>query len=344
MNKNRMNEMVNSMKSFGKDKYWKEELLTEMFALQNEIVELTFNEDHAATANLKFWDVEKHLEQLNNDCGNVADEELKAFKEGSKNLCNLIKAEVSGNRGEAKAFRSLQYIRSKNVILKNVELSDGERRTELDAVVITPEGITIVEVKNTAKNIFIDENGDYYRTGQYLRRDCNIAQKISLKEELLREALAGDGIQGVRIRSIVVFTNNRIEVQNKYAGIETCFVSQLSHMIDGEKNETEMAVDEMERIEGAIRRAECPEAYPFEFDVAQFKMNFATLMIVLEEASARAEEAESEEREVITKRKESTWTKVRHFITSRYVGYAGSAAAAAAITLISTVAVSGIRK
>ena len=138
MKTNRVNEMMATMKSFSKDKYQKNELLIEMFALQQEIVGLTFNGEHTSTADLKIWDVERHLEQLNRDCGNVADEELQRFKEGSKTLCNLIKAEISGNRGEAKAFRTIQYIRSQNIILKNVELSDGDRRTELDAVSYIP--------------------------------------------------------------------------------------------------------------------------------------------------------------------------------------------------------------
>ena len=76
-----------------------------------------------------------------------------------------------------------------NIILKNIELKDGDDRTELDAVVITPYGITIVEVKNTARDIFIDENGNYYRTGEFLNWDCNIVQKMNLKEDLLKRAL-----------------------------------------------------------------------------------------------------------------------------------------------------------
>lgn len=342
MKTNRVNEMMLNMKSFSKDKYQKDELLTEMLALQQEIVSLTFNGAHASTADLKIWDVEKHLEQLNQDCGNVADEELKRFEDGSKTFCNLIKAEISGNRGEAKAFRSLQYIRSKNIILKNVELSDGACRTELDAVVVTPGVVIIVEVKNTAKNIFIDENGDYYRTGEYLRWDCNIAEKMALKEELLKKVLADDGIDDIQIRSIVVFTDNRIEIQNKYSRIRTCFISQLAYIIDGFKGSTYMSEEEMEHIEGLIREAECKEAYPFEFDVAQYKMDFATLMVILEEASAKAEESKYEQ-EVINERKH-VWVVLKNAITSRYVGYAGSAVAAAAVTFISTIAVSAIRK
>lgn len=315
-----------------------------MLALQQEVVGLAFNGDHASTAGLKIWDVERHLEQLSQDCGNAADEELQRFKDGSKTLCNLIKAEISGSRGEAKAFRTLQFIRSKNIILKNVELSDGDFRTELDAVAITPGTVTIIEVKNTAKNIFIDENGDYFRTGEFLKWDCNIAEKMTLKEELLRKVIASGGMEHIKIRSIVVFTDNRIEVQNKYHRIRTCFVSQLAYIIDGFKSDRHLTDEEMEQVEGLIRNAESRGSYPFGFDVAQYKLDFATAMAMLEEASAKEEEAEYREEVLEVEPKDGLWNDLKRLFTSKYAGYAGSAAAAAAVTLISTVAVGTIRK
>lgn len=342
MNTNRVEEVMEAMKSFSKDKYHKKELLTEMFALQQEIVGLTFNGDHATMANLKIWDVEKHFEQLNQECGNVADEELQRFENESKQFCNLIKAEISGNRGEAKAFRTLQYIRSKKIILENVELSDGELRTELDVVVITPGMITIVEVKNTAKNIFIDENGDYFRTGEFLKWDCNIAEKMTLKEELLRKVFADSGIEDIRISSVVVFTDNRIEVQNKYSKIRTCFVSQLSYIIDGFNGEKRYTDEDMGEIENLIRAAESKTVYPFEFDVAQYKLDFATLIVILEEASAK-EEVEDEE-DVLVESTSSMRDRLKKNFTSKVWGYAGSAAAAVTITLVSTAVLSVVRK
>lgn len=202
--------------------------------------------------------------------------------------------------------------------------------------------VTIVEVKNTAKNIFIDENGDYYRTGEYLRWDCNIAQNMSLKEELLKKVLVGNGIEDVQIRSIVVFTDNRIEVQNKYPKIRTCFVSQLAYIIDGFRSNTYISEKEMEHIAELIKEADCKEAYTFEFDVAQYKIDFATLMAKIEEASAKVEEPEYEP-EVITEKK-SLWTIMKNAFTSIHAGYAGSVAVAMVVTLASTVAVSTIRK
>ena len=341
----RVQEIMKSMKSFGKEGYHKNELLNEMFALQQEIVELTFSGKHAATAELKIWDVERHLEQLNADCGHVADEELARFIEESKVLCNLIKAEISGNRGEYKAFKTLEYLKSENRTLRNIELSDGDVRTELDAVVITPKCVTIVEVKNTAKNIFIDEEGNYYRTGEFLKWDSNIAEKMSMKESLLRKVLEAAGYGHIQIRSIVVFTNNRIEVQNKYRQIRTSFVSQLAYIIDGYRLDDILSVDEMNGLSEIIKEAECKEAYPFEFDVNQYKADFASLMVTLEFAKNQevkvAEGPVIEEEKLVKKsvakinKKAAFASGMRAVFTSKQFKYAGSTAAAVVVSVVS---------
>lgn len=340
MKTKRIEELMAGMKSFGKESYHKSELLNEMFALQQEIVELTFNGEHASTADLKIWDVERHLEQLNEDCGHVADEELQIFKEGSKTFCNLIKAEISGNRGEYKAFKTLEYIRSQSRVFKNVELSDGDIRTELDAVVITPKCLTIVEVKNTSKNIFIDEEGNYYRTGEFLKWDCNIAEKMSVKENLLRKALEAAGFGHIQIRSVVVFTNNRIEVQNKYRQVRTCFVSQLAYIIDGYRLEDIISMEEMDQIQNAVEASKCKESYPIDFDVQQYKADFANLMATLEMAMAKTNEIDVEvvEEKAQNAQKQSEVTFVsalKSIFSSKKFRYAGSTAAAVAIAVVS---------
>ena len=98
----------------------------------------------------------------------------------------------------------------------------------------------------------------------------------------------------------------------------------------------------MEHIAELIKEADCKEAYTFEFDVAQYKIDFATLMAKIEEASAKVEEPEYEP-EVITEKK-SLWTIMKNAFTSIHAGYAGSVAVAMVVTLASTVAVSTIRK
>ncbi len=344
MNTDRVNEIVATMKSFSKEKYQKSELLSEMFTLQQEIVDLTFNGDNVSTEGLKIWDVERHLEQLNRDCGNVADDELKRFKHGGGMLINLIKAEVSGNRGEYKAFSKLDTLRTDHIILKNIELKDEDQRSELDAVVIAPNGITIVEVKNTSKDIFIDEDGNYFRTGAFLNWDCQIAHKMDLREQLLRKALKCTEIEDIVINKIVVFTNYRIEVHNKCESIKTCFVSQLPHIIEGFSSATQLSREEMENIELLIKNAECRESYPVGFEVEQYKTDFATVIAVLEEAKGKIEEQVVKEE--INDGSEAK-TIIKPFKTkfrSKYLRFAGGAVAGLAVSMLSAMVAGFLRK
>lgn len=228
-----------------------------------------------------------------------------------------------------------------------MELSNGETRTEIDALVITPKCLTIVEVKNTSKNILIDEEGNYYRTGEFLKWDCNIAEKMAVKEELLRKVLEAAGYGHIRIRSVVVFTNNRIEVQNKYTQIRTCFVNHLAYVIDGFRLDETISMNDMDCIHDVIENAMCQEAYPFEFDARQYQADFAYLLATLEFAKAKAEaqaemvaEYEQHHERVIqqthNKVKKVNFADVMKTIfTSKQVRYAGSTAAAVAITVVS---------
>lgn len=339
MHSKRIEEVQSNLKAFEKSAYHKSEILEELLKLQAEMVSLTYNDQHASLADLKLYDVERHLRGVNEECDHVADEELNRFTEESKVVCNLIRAEISGNKGEYKAFSALNYLKMPNTILRNIELRDGEEKTELDIVVITPAGITIVEVKNTGRNIFIDEQGNYFRTGEFLRLDCNIAEKMATKELLLKQVLENAGLRGIQIQSILVFTNNRIEVQNRYDRIRTCFVSQLSYQIEGMKGH---AVDDMETVAQVISKAACSESYPFDFDINGFKKDFATVVAILEEASMRKEE-KKEELDVETKELEEILQENREkfyrhalsesempFSKGRKLGIAGYVAAACA--------------
>lgn len=318
----RIEEIINGMESFKNDTYQKKELCDEMFALQKDLVKQTYGVDCENLNELRIWDVEKYYEQLNEQCGNIAQDELNRFKEGSKKICNLIKAEISGKRGEYKAFKALEFLGTKNRVLKNVELNDGNSRTELDAVVITTKCVTIVEVKNTSKDIFIDENGNYYRTGDFLKLDSNIAEKMMCKEDLLRKVLDKAGFWYVPIRSVVVFTNNRIEVQNRYHQLRTCFVSQLGYIIDGYRMIEMVMPDDIEKIGDAVNAAECKEAYPFEFDVNQYKLDYATLKATLEQAQDM--EAAVVNMPVMKSSKKSFIDLIRSFFASKQFRFVGS--------------------
>lgn len=301
--KERIKEIEAKLIAFKKDVYQKREVLPELFALQDQIVSATFNGEHAERSQLRLFDVARHFEQINSDCGNIADELLAKFNVGSKKVSEMIKADISGGKGEQKAYKSLQTIRRNHRLLKNIELKMDDHRTEIDIITVTNNAIFLIEVKNTSKDIVIDERGNYCRVAYNgeLAFDKNIGEKMNEKEYLLREVLRKAGIEDVRIVSLVVFTNSSIKVTNKYEYIKECYLSQLPHIVDGYVSGNSYNDKQMMRITQAILDAQCKEAYPIEMDMAEFKTTFATLMATLEAAKAK----QAAEEEIIARRKKN---------------------------------------
>ena len=125
----------------------------------------------------------------------------------------------------------MKNLRTKNFIIKNLEICEDEYHTEIDGLVLTSAGITIIEVKNSSKNIYIDEKGNYYRTGSYNKLDCNIADKMRVREQAVRDILEKAGFENVKISSVVFFTNVMIEVINRCESYNTVFVGQFVNFL-----------------------------------------------------------------------------------------------------------------
>lgn len=292
-NTTRITEIITAMSSFKQEAYFKQELLPEYLELQKELVNLTFNDAHEESGKYRIWDVENHLEALNEECGHIADEELATFKAGCKIVCNAIKSEFSGNAGEYKAFRSLETLRVDNHILKNIEFWSGDRRTEIDGIVLTANAVFVVEVKNPHIDIYIDERGNYCRVSNTMHLDCNIGEKMNDKVFLLKKALENAGYINPNIVSLVVFTNSSIRVDNRYPHIQTCFLGDMPHIIENYKGNTLYSNDDFANMTEGIKNAECKDTFPLPIDVNQFKRDFATLMSILEDASKERTEADT---------------------------------------------------
>lgn len=118
--------------------------------------------------------------------------------------------------------------------------------------------------------------------------------------------------------------------------LRTCFSSQLSYKVEENRSRVIFSDEDMDAIKVCIEEAENNEAYPFEFDVEQYKTDFATLMAKLEEASVKSTEVEGlvEEPVKTTAKKVGFGEVVRNIFTSKYARYAGGAAAAFAVSFI----------
>ena len=283
--------ILEKLTGFSASRYVKADLEAEYRKLQHEILLMVFDEEHVLNSRLTIWDAYNQLHRENEESGHVADELLIEFREGCRRFSNLIRAEISGNRGEAMMFEKLNYLKNTNKVVKNVQLTGKNGTTELDAVVFKKCCAFIIEVKNTRKNVFIDETGAFYRVGEYNSFDSCLLDKMEYRERLLREKLSGivSDSASLKVVKLVVFTNNRIEVHNKCKELQVCFLAQLPYIIEDTDNIEVYSDYELNAMSRALLAANETQKYEIDMDMDKFKNDFAKLFVTLEENSYRKE-------------------------------------------------------
>ena len=275
MKNDRANEIMDRMTAFENDKYTREELLNEIFKLQSEMATITFGGCQAEEK--RFYDISDYYTTINSSRNVVSDEMIERFRKECGEATNCLRGLISGLKGENKTFYRLGDLVSVNRIRKNIEIRNGNKRTEIDALVVTEKAAFIIEVKNTKRDAFIDENGQYYRTGEYLRWDSDLGSKLALREAYVRRTAKKSGIDNIQIVKIVVFTDNRIRVQNKCKDITTCFLNQLTSVIDTYQGENTMTLSVIDDYMKLIDSMNTVTRYEPGFDVQSLKRDFAEI-------------------------------------------------------------------
>ena len=105
----KLNMILAKLTAFSRAKYLKADIEAELRKLQHEILIIVFDEEHALNAHLTIWDAYNHLAQINAERGGIADDPLAEFKELCKIFNNLIRAEISGNKGESMTAHRLSF-------------------------------------------------------------------------------------------------------------------------------------------------------------------------------------------------------------------------------------------
>lgn len=280
MKTTRANEIMNRMTAFENDRYNRDEMLNEFFKLQKEMATIAFGEN--LSEEKRFYDISDRYSEKNRRSRKVSAQKMETFRRECGAATNYIKAEISGRKGESKAFYKLGYLLSTHRLRKNIEFSNGNRKTEIDILVVTEKAAFIIEVKNTKRDIFIDEHGQYYRTGEFLKWDSDIGGKLAMREEFVREAAEKSGIHNLKIEKVVVFTDNRVGVQNKCKSIRTCFLSQLTSVIDTYKGEKVLTLEKIESLLETVDEMTTNSSYAPEIDINKFKADFAEIVATMD--------------------------------------------------------------
>lgn len=268
--------LLSSLKGLSKNVYSREELLPQMDQLEEEMAQIVFEDGLDIPAEYVHMSyIMKRLHIMNNEAGNVANQELKKLSRLASIFSNHVRAQQSGITGEDRVEQYLGYMKSNHVVLRNLQLSDGVHNTEIDFLVLKQGVATIVEVKNSKRDVYIDEAGDMYKVGRYENFDSHLGAKMDFRIEIIQQLLKDAGFENMRIEKVVVFTNNRIQIKKDYHGFRVCFLSRLPHLIDDFYGTGVIQFTKhLQQMADYIQSKDLNEYYPFEMDVQEFKEAF----------------------------------------------------------------------
>ncbi len=281
---------VHEFKAFNKEKYKREDIIPEFFALQREIVECIFGEDYSKLEEQQIEEVCKCFKERNAAKNNIADTELNEFESRSRELIRWFKSELSGRQGERMLFEELEKIKPNSYVIRNVELEYDTHITEIYALVINPKGITILEAKNCITDVHIDYDGYYCTTGKYLEKRCNLYNKMWGKKNIVESVLREHGIEGIEINELIVFTNDvKVVCDNNAIGKMLRYTNMIRADIDNRSMPNRYSDTCMKEIYDAITEARISEEYKVNFDIEGYKQAFKDLVAKLDTESEKTE-------------------------------------------------------
>lgn len=229
-------------------------------------------------------DLMVHFATLAAEYGLKETETYKRFESNMNDLGYTIGSFINGMKGEKIARRALKLISfDKNVkILYNIALEDEDAQAEYDAIVITPYGLFVVEVKNWGAEMHIDENGILRRNDQDIKYD--LPGRMSVKEGLLREYL-GD-IFPDKYQGIVLFSNENAKVQDDYKQMPVCYGGGIVYSIRSfNRGEEILTASQINKIAERITSNHKEQRALCKVNCEEIVEDYALLMAAIEEAA-----------------------------------------------------------
>lgn len=158
-----------------------------------------------------------------------------------KKLDKEVAITMSGAKGENIVSRTLEFLERPNTqIFRNVYLTDGQDETELDDIVLTDNGIIILEVKKVKSDLTLTEDGRMVFAGDECYEKMPLADKMALKRKVLKNCLKKElekkGLNiPVYIDSFIVFSAPKgqyIRIDDRCRREKHCFRTGLNKKIE----------------------------------------------------------------------------------------------------------------
>lgn len=323
MNETRFNNIKKAFEGIGPvamKEYTNQEIVDLLLDIQKTMIAGVYEQTHAEY--MKERDLMLHFSSLAEEYGLKQTSTYKRFEANMADLGYTIGSFIKGMKGERIARKALKLMSyDKDVkVLYNVALEDEDLQAEYDAIVITPYGLFVVEVKNWGAEIHIDTEGILRREDQDIKYD--LPGRMGAKEALLREYL-GESFPE-RYQGIVLFSNESARVVDDYQKIPLCYgggiVNRIREFNDGSVRLTGSQIYE---ISDKIISHHKEQKAPCRVKCDEIIEDYALLMSAIEEAAEGSVDAiyelkRKEENKEDTHIYETEKNNIPYFLTKEY--------------------------
>jgi hypothetical protein len=121
-----------------------------------------------------------------------------------------------GYEGEDEVNSWLDEIVGKDIFIKNVQLPNC--KFDIDAVVVSDRGVTVIEIKNLTNKVFFKNDEYYYEKDGglvYLPPKKDPRHKLNNRIYALRNYLGDKGFNLIKLNKILVFSNGNVFFEGK---------------------------------------------------------------------------------------------------------------------------------
>lgn len=213
-----------------------------------------------------------------------------AFVAGIRSLKNIekeIAIHMSGKYAEDEIAHSLTFVdRPFFQDFRNIYVADQKTETEIDNVILTNNGIIVVEVKSAKHDITISEDGRLLYANSESYHNESIGEKMSTKRRLLKinieNKLRERGLDiPVYIESYLVFVTPKhlkVTITDNFHKEHWCRRGKLQHIVKDFIGDVTYTSEEYVQLAEIIGSLDCNvKRFPTELDLPAIRNNFVAL-------------------------------------------------------------------
>ena len=231
------------------EEYGHGELLESCKAFERAMLKEVFQDDYSES--LRTYDLISHLKSRASQYALQDNEAFAALIHDFERFSREVGALVNGARGELYASRALARLRVRNEVLSGVELLlDGEE-AEYDDIVITSQGIFIVEVKYFTCAAKIDPDGVLRGKSRRLPGTCNVGERMRSKEHVLWktiEPVVRDSMLRAQVHGLIMNANDDMRIEDEFGFVPVKSCGSVCYYMEGFDRGSDLTDEQINEI------------------------------------------------------------------------------------------------